>query len=185
MKEMWKDIAGYEGKYQISSLGKVKIFNYKNTKNVRIMKDFIDGRGYIRACLCKNGIGKFYSVHRLVAEAFIPNPENKITVNHKDGNKLNNKVDNLEWNTYAENNIHAIVNNLRPRKLGKDNLTSKIIYQIDIETDKILNIFYGTGDIKRKMNYKDTSAISKCCRNIKNYKTAYGYKWRYAKGGEK
>lgn len=147
------------------------------------MKNYIDIEGYMKISLCKDGMKKHHFVHRLVAQTFIPNIENKRTVNHKDGNKQNNCVSNLEWNTHAENNKHAILNGLRPSKLGKNNLNSKIIYQIDIKNNKVINIFYGTGEIKRKMNYLDTSSISKCCRNVKNYKTAYGYKWEYAKGG--
>ena len=184
MKEIWKDIINYEGLYQVSNKGRIKSLNYKNTQQIKILKQYKSTTGYLRTCLCKNGIVKFFSIHRLVAQAFIDNRNDLLEVNHIDGDKQNNNINNLEWCTRSENNIHAIKNNLRKSKRGKDNPNSKIIYQKDMQTGQILNIFYGTGDIKRKTKFHDTSSISKCCRYVKNYKTAYGYKWEYAEGGE-
>jgi hypothetical protein len=101
--EIWKDIKGYEGRYQISSLGRVKsLISYFGTKE-KIMKGQPVWTGYLRVCLVKDGKSKMHTIHRMVAEAFIPNPENKPIVNHIDGNITNNRVDNLEWVTYAEN----------------------------------------------------------------------------------
>lgn len=149
------------------------------------MKFYPDEKGYLRTCLCKNSVSKFYLIHRLVAQTFIPNPNNLLEVNHKDGNKVNNNVENLEWCTRKENVNHSILNNLKIFKYGKDNPTSKTIYQLDIKSNKIINIFYGCGDIKRKTKFKNPTSILKCCKNIKNYKTAYGYKWQFAENGEK
>lgn len=112
--EVWKDIEGYEGIYQISSLGRVKSCDrYTPKKNGRMrhekekLRALIDVHGYLYCELWINNTHKRYAIHRLVAGAFIPNPENKPEVNHKDGNKKNNVVDNLEWVTYSENNLHA------------------------------------------------------------------------------
>lgn len=182
-EEIWKDIEGYKG-YQVSNLGNVKSLSYKQTKIEKKLTLSLDKDKYLTVSLCKNGKKYTKRVNRLVAQVFIPNPNNLSEVNHIDCNKQNNCVNNLEWVSRIENMRHAIANNLTNNKYGKDNLTSKVIYQIDIKTNKILNIFYGTGEIKRKTQFKDTSSISKCCRNVKNYKTAYGYKWQYAKGGE-
>jgi hypothetical protein len=97
MQEEWKDIKGWEGQYKISSL-----------------RPKTSGRGkYHSISLCLNGLAKDLQIHRLVAEAFIPNPEGKPCVNHKDSNGLNNYVDNLEWCTYQENNHHAFRNNCK------------------------------------------------------------------------
>ena len=109
MQEIWKDIEDYEGLYQVSNLGKVKslpkLVNRKNNSkyltNEKILKPL--SFGYARVILSN----KSYSVHRLVAEAFIPNPNNLPIINHKDGNKQNNCIDNLEWCDYSYNNKEA------------------------------------------------------------------------------
>lgn len=109
MEEIWKDIDGYDGAYQVSNLGRVKSFKCKEP---RILKPW-SAAGYLQVELWSNGIGKRFKVSRLVAFAFIPNPENKPEVNHVDRNKLNNCVENLEWATRLENQRHAIVTGLR------------------------------------------------------------------------
>ena len=113
MKEEWKDIDGYEGSYQVSNLGNIiSLENKSNHKQAKCLKCSITKKGYLRAYLYKNKNRRCYFVHRLVAETFIPNPNNLPCINHKDGNKLNNKVDNLEWCTHRDNNIHAFINGL-------------------------------------------------------------------------
>lgn len=109
MKEIWKDIEGYEGLYQISNLGRIKSLKrmMKNRKCEEIIKSPSKSeKGYLRIALCKNGKIKYVSVHRLVANAFIPNLQNKPCVNHKDCDTSNNNVNNLEWCTYKENNSY-------------------------------------------------------------------------------
>ena len=105
MKEVWKDIKGYEGLYQISNLGRVKSIArmMKNRKCEEIIKvPSLTNRGYYRLPLCKMGKIKYFHIHRLVAEAFIPNNEKKPTVDHINRDKLNNCVNNLRWATYKE-----------------------------------------------------------------------------------
>jgi len=106
MEENWKDIKGYEGLYQVSDHGRVKSFKRLGTPE-RIRKPFPDRYGYLKLNLFKNYKASCRKPHRLVAETFIPNPENKETVNHIDGNKENNHVSNLEWSTMDENMQHA------------------------------------------------------------------------------
>ena len=108
MKEIWKDVQGYEGLYKVSNLGNV--YSYKSKK---ILKKYfpvfsLGATGYNLVGLYKNGKQKMFGVHRLVAQAFIDNPLNLPIVNHKDGNKRNNAVSNLEWCTQKENVAHAI-----------------------------------------------------------------------------
>ncbi len=118
--EIWKDVIGFEGLYQVSSLGKVK-----NRKLLNI-KPQINTHGYEYVSLYKNSLKKHYSIHRLIALHFIPNPENKKCVNHIDGNKLNNSLNNLEWCTSSENNIHALENNLRKPRKGEYSTQTKL-----------------------------------------------------------
>lgn len=107
-EEIWKDIPGYEGYYQVSNLGRVKSlprgkqWPYRQTHN-NIRKIKKTNRGYFSVNLCTNNEAKWFMVHRLVAMAFIPNPNNLPCVNHKDENKTNNRVENLEWCTYKYN----------------------------------------------------------------------------------
>lgn len=99
MQEQWKAIPGYEGLYEASTLGKIRsVYRYR-----RVLKPMISSTGYERVDLFNNKKRKQYSVHRLVAMTFIPNPEGKPIVNHMDENKLNNSADNLEWVTHVEN----------------------------------------------------------------------------------
>ena len=109
MEEIWKDVKNYEGLYQISNLGRLKSVEriYKNRKCKELIKKTSVANGYERIGLSKNGEIKYFSIHRLVAEAFIDNPKNLPCINHKDTNKRNNKVDNLEWCTHKENNNYG------------------------------------------------------------------------------
>ena len=105
-KEIWKDIDGYEGLYQVSNLGRVKSLHHNKEK---ILKGSYNSKGYYFVKLCKNGISKSIFVHRLVAQEFIPNPDNLPIVNHKDENPRNNNVDNLEWCTQKYNANYGTV----------------------------------------------------------------------------
>lgn len=95
--ETWKDIKGYEGLYQVSNLGRVKSLNYNHTGNVKVISSRVCNSGYLRVQLHKDGVRKKLLIHRLVAEAFIPNPLNLPEVNHKDEDKTDNRVENLEF----------------------------------------------------------------------------------------
>ena len=132
--EIWKDCVGYEGRYQVSNLGNVRsIANNKGTYQERLLSQRqTKTSDYLYVVFTVKDVSKQHSVHRLVAKAFIANPSNKATVNHIDGNKLNNNVCNLEWNTYSENLKHAFANGLNKasrsalgQKLGS---SSKYLY---------------------------------------------------------
>ena len=119
--EVWKDIAGYEGLYQVSSFGRVKSLWHGRE---RIRKPHLNHKGYSELNLCKGGNVKGFKVHRLVAEAFIPNPQNKREVNHINGIKADNRVENLEWVTPSENQLHAYNTGLR--KSAEENFHAKL-----------------------------------------------------------
>lgn len=114
---IWMDINGYEGLYQISSDGRVKSLNYNKTKKSKIMSLNNHKLGYKHIILCKNGKHKAHQVHRLVAQAFIPNPNNYPCVNHKDQDPSNNNVTNLEWCTHRYNNVYGTAIQKRIEKM--------------------------------------------------------------------
>lgn len=136
-KEIWKDIKGYETLYKISSFGNVKNINYRNTGKERKLKCRKYKNGYVYVTLTKNKNTKTFLVHRLVAEAFIPNLENKKCVNHKDCNRSNNNIDNLEWCTHKENINY--MDNL-DRRIANKHLTKEEVKIIMDEKEN--GVFY-------------------------------------------
>ena len=156
--EIWKDVVGYEGIYQVSNLGRVKSLEKKFWSNKNnsfsINKEFIrklssTRKGYLRVGLMKDLKQKPFLVHRLVAIAFIPNLENKPEVNHINGIKNDNRVENLEWVTTKENVIHSFQNGLSVRAKGENSKSSKLNYQKASEIrksnlkNKDLSLIYG------------------------------------------
>lgn len=184
IEEIWKDIKGYEGLYQVSNLGNVRSLNYNRENKIKLLTPCIK-RGYKSICLRKNS-KKFFLLHRLVAQAFIPNPNNLPQVNHKDENKQNNCVDNLEWCT-SEYNINFGTRNrkvgtkqsgeLNPMfgKFGKKHHNSKQVNQFNINGE-FIRCWDCVTDIERELGFLQ-SGISSCATGKR--KTAYGYIWRY------
>lgn len=179
MKEIWKDIKGYEGLYQVSNTGKVRsldrtVIGKNNSKRLIYGKELSktdNGRGYDKVALQNDGRNtrKICKVHRLVAETFIPNPENKPEVNHINCNKKDNRVSNLEWSTSSENSKHAYDNNL------KNVSRSKRVARINDE-GKILEIFNSAREASNSYNLTH-DGVSAVCRGKR--KTCGGMKWKY------
>jgi hypothetical protein len=133
--EIWKPVVGYEGLYEVSSLGRVKslqktIFREKHGNWVqpeRILKNSSQQNGYVAITIYKNGKAKRINIHRLVCVSFVQNPNNKPCVNHKNGVKSDNRLENLEWVTFSENTFHAFNKGfLKPLK-GESNGSSKLL----------------------------------------------------------
>lgn len=165
--EVWKDIKGYENLYQVSNCGRVKsLYNYKRN-GTNILKPRIK-RGYYTIGLRKNGIRKWYQVHRLVASAFIPNKDNLPQVNHKNENKLDNKIENLEWCSVSYNNCYGT----RIKKVIEK--TSRPIYQYNLN-GCFIKEYPSVSSASRELNISP-SGICKCLNGV--YKKAYGYIWK-------
>lgn len=188
--EEWKDIEGYEGRYQISNTGKVKSLNYHRGQKEQLLKQRSAKRHgnkrYAYVMLSKNNHIKCVYVHRMVAKYFVPNiaPETAIYVNHKDGDKLNNHYTNLEWVTPAENNMHAYhvlgKHSMRGFKYDKNKKSKKVEqWYISEEGYKYHIATYCNAEIAAKINNLDKRSIASCCQRKKNYNQSGGYQWRY------
>lgn len=134
--EIWKAVIGYEDIYEVSNFGNVRSLPRMDSNGHewkgKTLKQAKSGKNkpYLKVNLCKEGTQKVVYVHRIVAQAFLPNPENKYDVNHIDGDKLNNKLENLEWVTRKENIKHACDNGLSPRGEQRGKLTENQVLEI-------------------------------------------------------
>lgn len=165
-KEIWLPVVGYEELYKVSSLGRV----YSNYYN-KIMRP-TKCSGYLAVILRKDKIPKLKQVHRLVAEAFVENPEVKSEVNHKDGNKTNNHVDNLEWATRSENQRHAIKTGLR--RVGGQLPFSKSVDCFDMDGNFVKT--YSCIQSVEKDGYNNAHVVQCCKGKLKQHK---GRLWKY------
>jgi sulfate adenylyltransferase subunit 1 (EFTu-like GTPase family) len=180
MEEIWKDVLGYEGFYQVSNLGNVKscerIVKHFRGGN-RILKEKLksltkDKDGYLRVCLCKYGKEKLISVHRLVCMSFIENPENKNQVNHINGIKYDNKINNLEWSTSHENMQHAYRTGLQKPVINNE----KPVLMYSKNTNELIGSFISIAKASKHIN----CATSDICNVLKNrQKSVKGYYFQY------
>ena len=175
--EEWKDIEGYKGKYQISNMGRVKSLkrmkrNGKGYQKIpeKILEGVENNRGYLRVQLFKDGKGKWYLVHVLVATAFLENPQNLPEVNHKDEDKTNNRVENLEYCSRSYNLNHGTRNKKVAEKL------SKPLFSVDKESGLIM--WWQSASEAERQTGIDQGNISACCRGER--KSAGGHIWFYA-----
>lgn len=188
MDEVWKDIKDFEGIYQISNMGSVRSLDRICTSGRRlkgkVLKVSKNKGGYELIALRNGGKVANCTVHRLVAQMFIDNPGNKPHVNHIDGNKTNNKVDNLEWVTRSENQQHAyntglLINPMKGKKhsietrmkmseINKRRLSQKHHLSKPVRCLNTKEVFKSTRDVERKYNIPH-ECISKCCRNKSKY----------------
>lgn len=184
LEEVWKPISEYEGFYEVSNTGKVRSLDHFRKSGFgsyfmkgRELKQNFGNSGYLQVGLSKFGSKKFVMVHRLVAKTFLENKSSSCTaVNHKDGNKSNNNVSNLEWVTYSENQTHAYKNGLNRWVEGKGR-PSKPVVKIELNSGKVLATYDSMGAAARDNGKSYVSSIKRCCEN--KTKSAYGFKWFY------
>lgn len=194
MDEIWKDIEGYEGCYRISSIGRVKSLErtvrcHKNANGIdtvktlekMFLKPMIRRGGYFFVQLSKNGVKTSFSIHRLVISAFTPNVDNKPQINHINGIKTDNRIENLEWCTSLENQMHAIRTGLKipsgKGRYGYDSLAGKEIFQYD--KDFIFIAQYGSLSEANRTTGVNIGNMAQCAKLNKKYSHAGGFIWRY------
>jgi hypothetical protein len=183
MEEIWKDIEGYEGLYQVSNLGRVKSLSIKIHNRVtreKILMSHLSNSGYQYVCLSNNKIKKYLFVHRIVALEFIYNPKSKEQVNHIDGNKSNNCIENLEWLSRSENMKHAYKNGLnRISDLQKQktseaksssviDLLTGVVYKSIREANKVHKMPYTTLCYMLRNDIKNNTSLQFLKRRIEN-----------------
>lgn len=178
MEEEWRDVVGYEGLYQVSNLGRVRRMSASFTDTKGRLRHFV-GRvlrpqklrhGYVYVNLWKDNVRKGCTIHRLVAIAFIPNPDNKPQVNHIDGDRANNKVENLEWTTNSENQRHRL--DILHHKGVRIYETRKVVC---VETGDV----YDSITSASKFANVAVSNIVAVCRGYEGAHTSGGYHWKY------
>lgn len=171
-EEIWKDIPGYEGRYEVSSLGRVRSLRQANShgggtkiRNIPLLRKIqVNTSGYLDLALQKNKKQYTVSIHRLIAMAFIPNPQRLPEVNHIDGNKFNNSIENLEWVSSRNNQLHAYRTGLK-RKLKHEQNPKAILNR-----EQVLEIF-NSALTQRQLSEKYSVSMA-CINNVKN-----GYAW--------
>ncbi len=182
MEEIWKDIEGYEGRYQVSNLGNVKSLNYGNHGYEKNLTPKKNNKGYLSYQLTTERVSEYKQAHRLVANAFIDNPQKFPFVNHKDENPLNNCVDNLEWCTHLYNVEYSL--KLHPERRKREKIKSSRKYRRHMRhlikmdlNGKLIQEFENVYSYC-KDNKLSCWSIIQCCYG--NRKTAYGCKWKFA-----
>ncbi|MBN2661602.1 MAG: HNH endonuclease [Tannerellaceae bacterium] len=189
-KEIWKDVAGYEGLYQVSNLGRVKSIPRKVTNGTggefftkpKIMNRHKDTSGYHAIALCKNSKMKKTKLHRIIAKAFIPNPDNKPQVDHINGIRTDNRLSNLRWVTPSENNKNGYRNGNKKVFKPRVNVSGKSIREAtpvsQYSQDGIKIMSFDSIHKASKHTGIPISSISNACK--KQRKTSHGYVWKYS-----
>lgn len=183
--EIWKPVVGYEGLYEVSSFGRVRSLDKMSADGRRIkgkiLKGKIDKGGYLLVTLCKDKKQTTYKVHRLVAEHFIPNPQNKPCIDHINTVRTDNRVENVRWATYKENGNNPLTKIKQSRilkgKYGKEHPASKPIIQYD-KDGNFIKEWDSIIEAARELGVNGSS-ITLVCQEKPHHKTAYGFIWKY------
>lgn len=184
-EETWKDVFGFEGLYKVSNLGNILRLP-KTTSRIShgdifygakiLSTDSLDKDGYVKTALRKDGKRYYLRVHRLVAEAFLENPDNLPVVNHKNGIKNDNRLINLEWCTISENTKHAF--DELGRK-GHSGGTNRPVAMINKDTNRVIKVFDSIKEASIYLGLKGSTSVWQALQD--NWRTCKGYKWKYYK----
>ena len=189
MEEIYKDIKDHEGKYQVSNLGNIMSLNYRNTDRAELMSPRKDKDGYYRVCLSKKGKKDWFLVHRLVAEYFLPNPDNLPQVNHKiegnegktinmvftnDDGSINEEKTTIEWCDGKYNHNYGTINE-RISKANTNGKRSKPVLQFTLDGEFVRE-WPSTRECER--NGFERSGVIRCCNG--KLKSSHGFRWQYA-----
>lgn len=183
--EIWKPVVRYEGLYEVSSYGRVRSLDKITTDGRKIkgkiLKGKIDKGGYLLVTLCKDKKQTTYKVHRLVAEHFIPNPQNKPCIDHINTVRTDNRVENIRWATYKENGNNPLTKIKQSRilkgKYGKEHPASKPIIQYD-KDGNFIKEWDSIIEAARELGVNGCN-ITGVCQEKPHHKTAYGFIWKY------
>lgn len=185
MKEEWRAVVGYEGFYEVSNLGNVRSLavysaKYKKVikrKEPRLRKQETSHDGYQRVLLCLYGVHHHFMVHRLVAQAFIPNPDNLPEVNHKDEDTQNNRVENLEWCTAEYNSNYGTLPKRISKRMREEHYAAKKVLQYTLD-GKYITSYKSQNEAGRAIGHKNGDVVGRVCRG--QAKTAGGFIFRFA-----
>lgn len=181
--EIWKNVTiePFVVWYQVSNLGRVRSLGVGNREGRVLKLHRHKRRGYLSCTLSVKGFCRTHLVHRLVGLSFIANPENKREINHKDGNRQNNTVENLEWMTSAENNLHSyrVLHRKNPQlgKRGCEVAVSKKVVKLNPVDNSVIKIYDSLADAQRELGVSCHNNLTAACAG--RSKSAYGFKWRY------
>lgn len=191
IEEIWKPVKGYEGLYEVSNYGRVRSLDYGRTGKIRVLKPGLDGHGYLKVCLSIGGKHKTLFIHRLVAIAFIPNPNNYPIINHRDCNPLNNHVDNLEWCSYGYNNTYGFARELRALKTVNHPNKSHCVCQFN-KDGTLIKEYPSAAEATRQTGISNSSILDCCINRVRRnkngstyqVKSAGGFIWKFKEKGD-
>ena len=178
MSEIWKDIKGYEGQYQVSNIGRVKSVDRLDAsghhRKEKILRPTLDKDSYYKYGLCKNGKMKTFHTHTLVAKAFIPNPDNKPCIDHINTDRTDNRVENLRWCTNKENhnNPLSLINHCKASSIPVLQFTKQGVF---------IKKYNSATEVANTIKIS-SQQISRCCKGRYGFKSAGGFVWKYYKG---
>ena len=190
MEEIWKDIGeikgiDYTGLYQCSNYGEVKSMNYNHTGKEKILTPISNSRGYLSVGLSKNGKCTLERINRIVGLTFIPIPEHlkhlpldKLEVDHIDGNKENNRLENMRWSDRSGNERNPITIKRISQSLVNNPKLSQPVVQIDKNTNEVIKEWSSMAEAERQLGIRQAN-IPACCRGVNKAKSAGGFKWQY------